>query len=157
MEFNATIIVSAVSFIVFIFVMNSILYQPILKIIEERTNFINSHIEEANNFKNKAQAILEDKNLKIKDAHKVAKNTISDGIEASAKNKTNEVNSAIKRTKEQIETEKNQLLQAEQEAKDALKLNVSDLAKDISEKLLGQQVPHIEIDQQLVDEAMNNA
>lgn len=157
MEFNATIIVSAVSFIVFIFVMNSILYQPILKIIEERTNFINSHIEEANNFKNKAQAILEDKNLKIKDAHKVAKNTISDGIEASAKHKTIEVNSAIKRTKEQIETEKNQLLQAEQEAKDALKLNVSDLAKDISEKLLGQQVPHIEIDQQLVDEAMNNA
>lgn len=157
MEFNATIIVSAISFIVFIFIMNSILYQPILKIIEERTNFINSNIDEANGVKAKAQSILEDKGQKIRDAHKVAKSTITDGIESSTKNNIFEVNDAIKRTKEQIEAEKNQLLHDEQDAKNTLRSNVLGFAKDISEKLLGHQVPHIEDNQQIVDEAMNNA
>lgn len=156
MEFNATIIVSAVSFIVFIFIMNSILYKPILKIIEERAEFINSNVDEAMGIRSKVQAIREDKNQKIKEAHKLAKNTITAGIENSTNDKSNQIKSALQRTKEKIESEKNQLLQDEQDAKNVLKSNVSDLAKDISEKLLGQTINNIEFNQKLVDEAMNN-
>lgn len=157
MEFNATIIVSAVSFIVFIFIMNKILYQPILNIIEERANYINSNLEEALNHKNKAQAILDDKQEKIKKAHKQAKDTMTEGIENSTNNKANVISRALTLSREKIDTEKIQLSKEEEEARAILKSQVSDLAKDISEKLLGQPVHNIEYDHELVEEAMNNA
>ena len=43
MEFNATFLATIISFIVFVFLMNKILYAPILNIMEERKNFINDN------------------------------------------------------------------------------------------------------------------
>ena len=47
MEINATILVSAISFIVFIFIMNKILYKPVLEIIEKRQNYIYANKNES--------------------------------------------------------------------------------------------------------------
>ena len=43
MEFNATFLATIVSFIVFVILMNKILYAPILNIMEERRNFIDNN------------------------------------------------------------------------------------------------------------------
>lgn len=61
LEFNATFLVSMISFIVFIIIMNAIFYKPILGVIEERENFINDHYNDAKNSKDKAQSLLEQK------------------------------------------------------------------------------------------------
>ena len=45
MEFNATFLVSAISFILFVFIMNAILYKPVIKIMEEREAFLKSNSE----------------------------------------------------------------------------------------------------------------
>ena len=47
MEINATILVSAISFIVFIFIMNKILYKPVLEIMEKRQNYNDANKKEA--------------------------------------------------------------------------------------------------------------
>ncbi len=156
MEFNATIVVSAVSFIVFAIIMNAILYQPILKIIEERNLFIDSNLDEARDTKDKASSLLEEKSKKIKDAHKNAKDKIAEGVENAKELKSQQISEATNQTKQKIEEEKSSLYQNGQDAKAALKSNVVDLAKDISEKLLGHSVADIEYNQSLVDEAMNN-
>ena len=49
MEFNATFLVSAISFIVFTILMNKILYAPLEKIVDERENFINGNYSDAKN------------------------------------------------------------------------------------------------------------
>ncbi len=157
MEFNATIIVSAVSFIVFIIIMNTILYRPILRIIDERNGFIDSNIEESNSLKEKAKAILQEKEARIKEAHKAAKNTVAQGVESSKNSSSQSVSEAIAASREKIEAEKLRLAQEEGGAKEALKANVFDLAKGISEKLLGQEVHNFEYDHKIVDEAINNA
>ena len=157
MEFNLTLLVSAISFIVFMGLMNAILYQPILKIIDERNGFIDSNLEEARNTRDKASIIIDEKNKKIKDAHKSAKETIAAGVESAKQNKSKQITDAITTTKQKIEEEKSTLMHSCNEAKNVLKSNVVDLAKDISEKLLGQSVDNIEYNQELVDEAINNA
>ena len=42
MEFNATFIITAISFIIFVFLMNTILYRPLEKIVDERAKKQNS-------------------------------------------------------------------------------------------------------------------
>ena len=157
MEFNATLIVSAISFIVFMLIMNAILYQPILNVLQQRAEFIDSNLDEARNVKDKAASILEDKNQKIKAAHKKAKETIAGGVEDAKSNKSKVVSDATSVSRQKIEEEKTELLNTCQAAKDVLKSNVLDLAKDISEKLLGHPVHNLEFNQEIVDEAINNA
>ena len=67
LEFNATFLVSMISFIVFIIIMNAIFYKPILGVIEERENFINDHYNDAKNSKDKAQSLLEQKEKRLND------------------------------------------------------------------------------------------
>ena len=65
LEFNATFLVSMISFIVFIIIMNAIFYKPILGVIEEREKFINDHYNDAKNSKDKAQNLLEQKEKRL--------------------------------------------------------------------------------------------
>ncbi len=58
MEFNATFIVSAISFIVFTIIMNAIFYKPIQKIVTERQKFIDENYEEAKKHKANSEKIL---------------------------------------------------------------------------------------------------
>ena len=65
MEFNATFIVSIISFVIFTLLMNEILYKPITKIVEEREHVINDNYECANTSKDKTTAIYTDRVEKL--------------------------------------------------------------------------------------------
>ena len=67
LEFNATFLVSMISFIVFIIIMNAIFYKPILGVIEERENFINDHYNDAKNSKDKEVQTAEELKNNVKD------------------------------------------------------------------------------------------
>ena len=47
MEFNATFLATIISFIIFVLLMNKILYAPILNIMEERRKFIDANYKAA--------------------------------------------------------------------------------------------------------------
>ena len=47
MEFDATFIIAVISFIVFVFVMNKIFYAPVLRIMQERQNFVDDNYTKA--------------------------------------------------------------------------------------------------------------
>ena len=81
MEINGTIIVSAISFIVFIFIMNSLLYAPILKIVQQRNEYINANKDAAESNKNKADGFLTDKNKKISEHHKKSRDIVAAKVE----------------------------------------------------------------------------
>ena len=73
MEFNATFLVSAISFIVFTILMNKILYAPLEKIVEERENFISGNYSDAKNAEEKAGSILQEVADKIASARSEAR------------------------------------------------------------------------------------
>ena len=66
MEFNATFLATIISFLVFVFLMNKILYEPMRKIVSERKNFIDENLSAADTNHKKAEAISKDKEAKLK-------------------------------------------------------------------------------------------
>ena len=68
-EFNATFIIAMLSFVVFIMIMNTIFYQPILNIIRKRDNYINSNYEESKNNEQTAKEIENKRNSQINATH----------------------------------------------------------------------------------------
>ncbi|MBE7712133.1 MAG: hypothetical protein E7Z87_00130 [Cyanobacteria bacterium SIG26] len=54
-EFNATFIVAMLSFVVFIFIMNAIFYNPILSIIRKREDYMESNYKDAKSFNDTAE------------------------------------------------------------------------------------------------------
>ena len=79
LEFNATFIIAMISFVVFIFIMNTIFYKPILNIIEERKKLIDSYYNDAKNFKAEAENIIQEKDNKLAETLSKAKAIISKG------------------------------------------------------------------------------
>ena len=137
MEFNATFFVTIISFIVFVFLMNKILYEPVLKIVNERTEFINGNYSSAEADNQKAVE------LNLKREEKLS------GAKEEGREKYNELLSDYKERKSAIiqeaqETVRNNmnsflevLSQTSYDAKESLKAKMTDLANDIVEKVLG--------------------
>ncbi len=155
-EFDGTILIAIISFIIFAIVMNKIFYTPMRKIVDERNSFIDSNLSAAVHNKEKSQAILDDKESKLKSARKDARDIINSGVEKANSIKSDSVSKALKASRDKIEEEKENLKVEEGEARNVLKDSVFELSKDISRKLLDQDVSEFQFNQELVDEAMKN-
>ena len=76
MEFNATFLISAISFIIFTIIMNIIFYKPIEKIMDERQKFINDAKNDAFNANTKADEILKDRETRLNQSVADSKNLL---------------------------------------------------------------------------------
>lgn len=137
MEFNATFIAAAISFIIFAIIMNAIFYKPLQKIVFERLNFIDETNEEANAHREKSEAILKDKAHKHEITKHEAKKIIADTAEAVKAQKSTLTANAQQKAGQKIESAKTTLQRSSDEVQDSLSENSQDLAKSIVSKILG--------------------
>ena len=148
MEFNATFLVTIVSFIVFVYLMNKILYAQKKKIVTEREDFVNSNLKDAETNNDKAKALSEDRDNKISNARNDARLVYIDSLNEYKKQK----DSYIHNTQEEVNNELNNAYQGlenlSNETKEGLKGKMTDLANDIVEKMLGyrSEVPYFDND-----------
>ena len=154
MEINATILVSAISFIVFIFIMNKILYKPVLEIMEKRQNYIESNKKEADEHHKKAQDLLADKDTKIADAQRKSRDIVASKADALKEEKAG----VLKETKDRVSNyfgeQKQNLANQKSEAAANLKNDVADLANRLTTKLMGEGVAFEPVSEQEVEEVM---
>ena len=154
MEFNATFIVSAISFIIFVVLMNIILYAPLQKVVEERKKTVDNNYNEANANSEKSTALLKDRADKILKAGQDAKSVIN-AKSNDANIKRDEITqSAKEESLKNIEANREYFDNATQEAKEVLKANVVGLAQSISDKFLGSEEKIISVDNELIDKIM---
>lgn len=156
MELNATFLASMISFILFVFVMNGIFYNPIRKIILERKSYIDGQIGDANNTNQKAEEILQDKDDRIKTAQIGAKDFITKGVESVKTANQKVISDKQTDANNEIENRKNILSDEKNSVKSELKTNVSDLAKIISGKIFGNDLADIEDNSDLISEVIDN-
>ena len=132
MEFNGTFLVTIISFVLFVFVMNKILYEPINNIVAQRREFVDENLRTADINHKKANEISAQKEEKLKGARNDARNKYSD------KNKKNDIlkNAQCDADNELMQTYEN-LNNLSNEAKEGLKGRMTDLANDIVEKMIG--------------------
>lgn len=136
MEFNATFIISAISFIIFVFIMNAILYRPVIKIMEERETYINTNEENANTAREQAKSLKEEKSKKLKIAKEEASTTVANGTKAFREENQKETEEYIKEQKNKTEIAKDSLNEEAKNSEIELKKGTEDISQIISAKIL---------------------
>lgn len=154
LEFNATFIVAMLSFIVFIIVMNTIFYKPILSIIDERQRFIDDNLKHAKNSKQKAEEILKQKENRLNQALSKSRKLVSDNIENANKQSKTLIDNAKIKSAQEIQKAKENLNNNKEEMLVDLKNKIIKLAEDISSKILGEDVNIENIDYEILDKEM---
>lgn len=140
MEFNATFLVSAISFIVFATIMNWIFYTPIQKVVLERQKFIDDTNEEAKFNREKSESILKDKDSKIEKTKSDAKKIILDKSEEVKTQKAELALQAQQKANAEVDSAKGDLHRSKDEAEMVLTDETKKLAEIISAKILGEGV-----------------
>jgi len=137
MEFNGTFFATIITFIVFVFVMNKILYAPILKIMEDREEFIRSNYKEAESNNVKTEELSEEKEAKLNEAKDDARDKYVETIDGFKARKSEILQDAQDKANDELEQSRNELRRVSDEVKQGLKNSMSELANDIVEKVIG--------------------
>lgn len=155
MEFNATFLVSVISFIIFTIIMNKIFYKPLENVMDERQKFIDDAKSDALNSNNTADAILKEKEDRLNKSASDSKKLVADKINATNENSKTLTDNAKQKSQDEISSAKSNLQNEALQTSEELKSKVKDLAEVISSKVLGIET-HIEnSDNELVNRILN--
>lgn len=146
MEFNATFLVTIISFIVFVYLMNKILYLPIQKVVTEREDFVDSNLSAAESNNIKAKELSDNREQKILTARNDARNVYIKSLNGYKKQKDEFIHNAQEEVKNELNQAFEGLEKLSNETKEGLKGKMTDLANDIVEKMLGyrSEVPYFD-------------
>lgn len=155
MEINATILVSTISFIVFIFIMNVILYKPVMEIMEKRQKYIDDNKNEANQHRKNAEDLIKDKDNKIAEAQRKSRDIVAAKADALKEEKTKVLNDTKDSVNSYFNEQKQSLADQKEEALKNLRGDVADLANRLTTKLMGEGVAFEPLSEQEIEEVMN--
>ena len=105
MEFNATFLASIISFLVFVFLMNKILYSPMEKIVKERQKFIDENFNSADENYKKADGLEHQREEKLVGAKNEARSKYNDSVNGFKVQKADILKQAQDKTNAELEEE----------------------------------------------------
>ncbi len=154
MEFNATFLATIITFILFVILMNKILYVPILNIMEERKSFIDGNYKEANNNDEKIEELSKEKDERLLEAKEDAKERYNEILDKYKTTRNEIVSEAQEAARESIEHSSVELENVSNEVKQSLKASMTDLATDIVEKVIGYRSEVQGFDEEIVNKVL---
>lgn len=154
MEFNATFLATIISFILFVILMNKILYAPILNIMEERKNFVDANYNSAKENDAKSEDLVNEKEEKLSGAKDDARDKYLETIDGYKTQKSEMIADAQDSAKEELEQARADLKALSDDVKNGLKGSMTDLANDIVEKVIGYRSEVNGVDDNKVNEVL---
>ena len=152
MDFNGTFFVTIISFLVFVFVMNKILYEPVRKIVHKRNDYINENYLSADKNNQEADQLELERNEKIVEAKSDAKLRYNEILGGYKDQKSEIIKTAQEESNNTLNQAYTDLENISNEAKEGLKWKMTDLANDIVEKVLGYRSEIREFDNDKVNQ-----
>ena len=152
MEFDATFLFAVISFLVFIFIMNKIFYAPILRIMQERQAFVENNFNSAKETQKETEKQHEYRNAELNKSRDEARALISEHSQKFKEERNIRIAQYKEERYSEIANERDSLKQSARDAKETLKDNVVDIAKEISQMLLGDAVNKDTIDKSKIEE-----
>jgi F-type H+-transporting ATPase subunit b len=130
------LIVLAINFIVLMFVLNSILFKPLMKIFKERDDSVKGNLDAAKNMSNKREESISGLNRELAESRNKAKEMF-ESLKAEAVSKQKEVHSAAEAEATAILEKAKAEIKAEAEkARKALRADVDKFSDEIVRKLV---------------------
>ena len=137
MDFNGTFFATIITFLVFVFIMNKLLYEPIYKIVKERNDFISGNYSAAADNNSKADELSAERDKKIVDAKEDARGKYNEIVANYKEQRAGIVKDAQEASHAELDQAYSNLKNVSNDAKESLKWKMTDLANDIVEKVLG--------------------
>jgi len=139
-DFNATLPLMAIQFILLTVVLTFIFYKPVAKVLDERDKFINGNLTQASEKLTKADGLYNQYDEQLKEARLEAQSIIAQSEKEAKDIVALEISQArtdaanlIAQTNKDLEAQKSIALQK-------LETQVDELSELIKEKLLGKEV-----------------
>lgn len=138
LELDGTLIIAMISFVVFAFIMNAVLYQPILKIVEERKAYIAANTAAEQKADIEALNYREKRESELEESKKTARLTVSEGTVIFKNKQSESIKEFTENQRNMLDTEKQRLQDEAGSAKLILENSANELAEMITDKVLGK-------------------
>ena len=137
---NETLIIQLISFLVFLFIINRIMIQPLRGVVQERENHIQNIQEDANKAEKEIERLM--KRLKKQEAEVIREaHEIREKIEGSGKQEADGIVKVARRDVEKLSQEnRRQLTALVTEARKSIQKEAQSLAVGLMEKLLERRL-----------------
>ena len=135
-DFDATLPLMAVQFLLLMVVLNAVFLKPLTKTIEERSEYIRSNEVEARERLAKAEALAKQYEQELAETRKQYQATIAAAQEDAQKISAQKIAAAQQEAQAQREQVQRELDQQKQEAMQTLERQVEELSRQILDKLL---------------------
>lgn len=139
-ELNFTLFIQVINFLLIIFILNKLLYKPILKILEERDARIGGGQQKAKKLIEDSEALLNDYNQKLHNAKIDALNTKNVARSAAAEQANGIIDEARKKAEDIIEQIQQEMAREMAQAKKELEPELGVMATTIAQQILGRKV-----------------
>jgi F-type H+-transporting ATPase subunit b len=135
-DFDATLPLMAVQFLVLVAILNAIFYKPLMKVIDERNNYVRQTQVEAQERLTKSQNLAKQYEQELAETRKQSQALIAAAQAEAQSIVAQKVAEAQEVARQQREQAQQELDQQKQEAMRSLEQEVDSLSHQILEKLL---------------------
>ena len=139
LEFNATFFVAMFSFIIFMMIMNSILYKPLARIQKERAEIIQKENDATRLTEEKTENLKQQQQANIEKSRLVARDNFNKKVSEYKERKETILSTARDLAKKDLAISNAELEGDEKEARLLLKTQINDLASAVASKVLGYE------------------
>lgn len=140
MQIDGTFIFVIISFLIFLFIIKSILYTPITKVLAERENFYNKNSKMELESKEKTKTLISDKEEKLKQSKLEATSLIKETGKIAKDLSEKKINEAKNEVKAQNDKKAQELTEENKNVKLEIKKDVSSFVSLIVSKVLNENV-----------------
>lgn len=137
-DFDATLPLMAVQFLLLAAVLNAVFYKPLGKAIDERAEYVRTNEAEARERLAKAEQLAKQYEQQLAEARRKAQSVIASAQEDAKKIAAEKIAEAQKQAQEEREAAQREIDAQKQAAMQTLEQQVDALSRQILEKLLGQ-------------------
>jgi len=137
LEFNATILIAMISFIIFMVLMNAILYKPMMQIVQKRKNLLLMNENDIKENEQSTSELAQKRDSKIEAAKVKSRNVINSMTEDAKKQRAENLAQAAKDANVYLDNKVSELNEEIVQAKHEIKSDVVDLAQNILGKIYG--------------------
>ena len=131
-----TLVVQAVNFLVFMVLINKFLFQPLLKLMEERKKELGATYSEIEALRRKAQELLEEVEALISEAKAEAKNLIDSAVKEARAEREKIIKAAQEEAEAKVEAAKKEIWSSFEQEKAKLEKEAEKIAEEIVKKIL---------------------
>ena len=139
-DFDATLPLMALQFLILAAILNAIFYKPLSKALEERENYIRSNQDEAKERLAKAEKLAQEYEQELAGSRKQAQQMIAAAQADAQKMANDEIAIAMQEAQTQRYVAQKEIDQQKQAALSSLEQQVDALSRQILEKLLGSEL-----------------